>query len=90
MANLLNTVSQPPVSVLRAARTVCRDMGISDVTFWRWRRRGWIKTVNISGKVYVDLKSLADFNRRAEAGEFAKVPSGAAGASRKARVEKGA
>jgi transposase-like protein len=74
-------------SGLRAARAVCRDLGISDVTLWRWRRRGWIKTVNISGKVYVDLESLVDFNRRAATGEFAKAPSGAAGASRKALVE---
>jgi hypothetical protein len=47
-------------------------ISFSDVTLWRWRRLGWIKTVNISGKVYVDLESLADFNRHAAAGEFAR------------------
>jgi hypothetical protein len=73
---------------LRAAKAVARDRGISDVTLWRWDRRGWIKTANISGKKYVDLQSLAEFDRRAAAGEFAKAPSGAAGASSSARAKK--
>ena len=71
---------------LRAARAVARDRGVSDVTLWRWRARGWIKTANVSGKIYVDLASLADFDRRASAGEFSKAPAGAAGASSKARA----
>ena len=71
----------------RAARAVTRERGISDVTLWRWVRRGWIKVVNISGKNYVDLQSLAEFDRRAAAGEFARPPSGAAGASNMARLE---
>jgi hypothetical protein len=73
---------------LRAAKAVARDRGISDVTLWRWNRRKWIKTVNICGKNYVDLQSLADFDRRAAAGEFAKAPAGAAGASSRARAER--
>ena len=71
---------------LRSSRAVTRDRGISDVTLWRWARRGWIKLVNISGKNYVDLLSLAEFDRRAAAGEFAKGPAGAAGASNQARL----
>jgi hypothetical protein len=71
------TIGQPATG-LRAARAICRDRGISDVTLWRWKRRGWIKTVNISGKIYVDLQSLAEFDQRAAAGEFAKGPVGAA------------
>lgn len=70
------TSAQP--NGLRSAKAVCRDRGISDVTLWRWQRRGWVKTVNISGKIYVDLKSLAEFDRRAAAGEFAQLPSGVA------------
>ena len=72
----------------RAARAVTRDRGISDVTLWRWARRGWVKLINISGKNYVDLVSLAEFDRRAAAGEFAKAPAGAAGVSHKARAIK--
>ena len=71
---------------LRAAKAVCRDRGISDVTLWRWERRGWIKTINICGKKYADLESLAEFDRRAAAGEFAKPPHGAAGASARERA----
>jgi hypothetical protein len=73
---------------VRATRTVCRDRGVSDVTFWRWERRGWIKTINICGKKYVDLQSLVEFDRRAAAGEFAKPPAGAAGKSAEARAER--
>jgi len=80
------TIVQIPAMGLRSARAVCRDRGISDVTLWRWRSRGWIKTSNVSGKIYVDLASLADFDRRAAAGEFAKLPHGAAGKSADARA----
>jgi hypothetical protein len=73
---------------LRAAKAVARDRGVSDVTLWRWQRRGWIKAVNICGRVYVCLDSLAEFDRRAAAGEFARGPVGAAAASVKARMEK--
>jgi hypothetical protein len=41
-------------------------------------RRGWVKIVNICGKSYVDLVSLAAFDARAAAGEFARKPNGAA------------
>jgi hypothetical protein len=79
--------SQPITNTgLRAAKAVARDRGVSDVTLWRWRTRGWIKTVNICGKKYVDLQSLADFDRRAAQGEFAKAPAGAAGKSAEARA----
>jgi len=73
-------------SGLRAVKAVARERGISDVTLWRWERRGWIKTVNICGKKYADLESLAQFDRRAAAGEFAKPPHGAAGASARERA----
>lgn len=73
---------------LRSAKAVARDRGISDVTLWRWQRRGWVKLVNIYGKNYVCLQSLAEFDRRAAAGEFARGPVGAAAASVKARMEK--
>ena len=44
------------------------------MTAWRWRKRGWLKTVNIAGRPYLTDKALAEFLRRAEAGEFAKEP----------------
>jgi hypothetical protein len=76
----MNTQETPntlPVG-LRAAPAVCRDRGISDTTLWRMSRRGWIKIVNICGKSYVDLTSLAAFDARAATGEFARKANGAA------------
>jgi hypothetical protein len=71
---------------LRSARAVVRDRGISDVTLWRWIGRGWLKAVNICGRNYIDLESLAEFDRRAAAGEFAKPSAGAALKSAEARA----
>ncbi len=52
-----------------------QDIGIAPVTGWRWRRRGWITTVNLAGRQYVSAEAIAEFERRADAGEFAKVPA---------------
>jgi predicted site-specific integrase-resolvase len=49
----------------------CEQMGISAVTAWRWRERGWLKTIVIAGRRYITREAIADFNRRAVAGEFA-------------------
>jgi predicted site-specific integrase-resolvase len=83
-----NSIEPIPTVGLRAARAVVRDRGISDTTLWRWCRRGWIKAVNISGKNYIDVSSLAEFDRRAAAGEFSKPSAGAAGASSAARKKR--
>jgi hypothetical protein len=48
------------------------QVGVAPVTAWRWRRKGWLKTVNIMGRVYITDDALREFKRRAEAGEFAK------------------
>jgi hypothetical protein len=88
VAPCAQTIETTPTTGLRASRAVVRDRGISDVTLWRWCRRGWIRVVNICGKNYVDLQSLADFDRRAAAGEFSKPAAGAAGASRAVRHAK--
>jgi predicted site-specific integrase-resolvase len=50
----------------------CEQAGISDVTAWRWRKSGWLTTVNIAGRPYLTDKAIADFLWRAEVGEFAK------------------
>jgi hypothetical protein len=71
----------------RSAKAVARDLGIGPVTLWRMARRGWILTVNICGRPYVDLVSLADFYRRAASGEFARPPAGAAARAANARKE---
>ncbi len=45
--------------------------GISPATCWRYRRRGWLRTVIIAGRHYIPREEIATFNRRAAAGEFA-------------------
>jgi predicted site-specific integrase-resolvase len=54
------------------------QVGVKPLTAWRWRRKGWLKTVNIAGRVYLTQGAIEEFHRRAVAGEFAKehkVPS---------------
>jgi hypothetical protein len=48
------------------------QLSITQATGWRWRKRGWIPTVNICGRVYVSRSAIAEFERRAAADEFAK------------------
>lgn len=60
------------------------QVGITPLTAWRWRKRGWLKTVNIAGRVYLTQEAIDEFHRRAVAGEFArehKVPSRKGGAA---------
>jgi predicted site-specific integrase-resolvase len=49
------------------------QVGVTQITGWRWRRKGWLKTVNIAGRQYLTQESIDEFNRRAVAGEFARV-----------------
>jgi hypothetical protein len=42
-------------------------------TGWRWRKRGWISTINIAGRVYIDRAEIKRFEERAANGEFSKV-----------------
>ncbi len=48
-----------------------REAGVGPVTGWRWRKRGWITPVNISGRLYVAAEEMERFEKRAAAGEFA-------------------
>ncbi len=45
--------------------------GLSSATCWRYRKRGWLKTVVISNRHYVTREAIAEFNARAARGEFA-------------------
>jgi hypothetical protein len=49
------------------------SLGVTATTGWRWRRRNWIKTHNISGRVYTTRQDIADFERRVMSGEFSKT-----------------
>ncbi|MBU6402446.1 MAG: hypothetical protein KGS61_19170 [Verrucomicrobia bacterium] len=67
-----------PVAVISLNRWLAQ-VGVTSITGWRWRKRGWLETVNIAGRQYVTPEAIERFHRRAVAGEFAqtqKVPVG--------------
>jgi predicted site-specific integrase-resolvase len=71
-----NTITDGP-AVIALSRWVAQ-VGVTPLTAWRWRKRGWLKTVNIAGRQYLTQEAIDEFHRRAVAGEFAqvhKVPS---------------
>jgi len=49
-----------------------QQVGVTSCTAWRWRKKGWLKTVNIAGRQYLTQDAIDEFHRRAVAGEFAK------------------
>ncbi|MCW5555431.1 MAG: hypothetical protein KIS67_25125 [Verrucomicrobiae bacterium] len=49
-----------------------RGVGRSKATGWRWRRRGWLRVVNIGGRNYVPADEIGRFLQRADAGEFSR------------------
>ena len=49
------------------------QVGVTPITGWRWRRKGWLKTVNIAGRQYLTQEAIDEFHRRAVSGEFAQV-----------------
>ena len=67
----------PRAAVVSLAKWL-EQVGVTPVTAWRWRQRGWLTTVNIAGRQYLTQEAIDEFHRRAVAGEFAqvhKVPS---------------
>jgi len=48
------------------------QIGVTACTAWRWRKKGWLKTINIAGRQYLTQEGLEEFHRRAAAGEFAQ------------------
>ncbi len=79
-------IKESVLATMRASTTVARELGISEVTMWRWLQRGWLRATNIAGRQYILLDSLREFQERAANGEFAKEPSGAAGRSKRQRL----
>jgi len=77
-----------PAAGVRAARKVAEDLGVSPISLWRWARDGRLRIVRIANRPYVDLASLAEFQRAALEGKYETPLAGAAAASRKARVGK--
>lgn len=76
-----DTTTNSPAPIVSLTQ-FCRSAGISQITAWRFRQRGWLETTNIAGRQYCTSEQIAKFKRRATAGEFAqehKVPTRAGG-----------
>jgi hypothetical protein len=50
-----------------------KQVGVTTCTAWRWRKRGWLKTINIAGRQYLTQEAIDEFHQRASAGEFSQV-----------------
>jgi predicted site-specific integrase-resolvase len=48
------------------------QVGVTPITAWRWRKKGWLQTINIAGRLYLTQEGIEEFHRRAVAGEFAQ------------------
>jgi hypothetical protein len=60
------------VAVISLAKWL-EQVGVTPITAWRWRKKGWLKTVNIAGRQYLTEEAINDFRRRAMAGEFSQL-----------------
>ena len=64
------TQTSPPIIALTKWR---EQAGISNPTCWRMRRKGWLVTTNICGRLYLTAEAITAFKLRAESGEFSKT-----------------
>jgi hypothetical protein len=53
--------SEPPLALDK----FIEQSGLSAVTVWRYRRAGWLSTLNICGRHYLMRSEIARFNARA-------------------------
>lgn len=63
------------------------ELGISATTAWRWRRKGFLTTVQILGRNYISRAEIAAFEQRASAGEYARSLPATPGPSRSGEAQ---
>jgi predicted site-specific integrase-resolvase len=76
--NTLNSNAEPTTTTVISLPKWLEQIGVTHCTAWRWRKKGWLKTINIAGRQYLTQDAIDEFQRRATAGEFAqthKVPT---------------
>jgi hypothetical protein len=74
MNNIKSDSAWTPVQIQPGLITIRRfheQVGVVPSTVWRWIQRGWLGPCNISGRLYLTREQIAEFKRRAVAGEFA-------------------
>jgi hypothetical protein len=67
-----------------------RQLGISDVTGFRWTRAGLIRPFCVRGRLYLTREQITEFHQKAIAGEFAKQRPVRERVSRRFPSERGA
>lgn len=72
-------VSKLPTGHLVPFASYLQKLGLSEITGWRMRRRRWIQTIEISGRIYVDEREIAAFEERARQGQYKKKAVGVGG-----------
>jgi hypothetical protein len=65
-------ISTSDGATIQSFASFLQALGRDPITGWRWRKAGMITTVNIAGRQYITAEAIAEFKRRAEAGEFAR------------------
>ena len=66
-------IAARPVSDLIPFDEWLASLGRSKASGWRYRKQNLIPTVNLVGRIFVSRVAIAEFERRALAGEFAKT-----------------
>lgn len=69
----LNSPPEPNASTVISLSKWLAQVGVTSCTAWRWRKKGWLKTINIAGRQYLTQEIIDEFQRRAVAGEFAQL-----------------
>jgi len=68
--NATTSNSSPITSSVISLSKWLERVGVTPITAWRWRKKGWLKTVNIAGRQYLTQEAIDEFHRRVVAGEF--------------------
>jgi len=66
-------ISGAPASPIVLFGVFLDSLGVGGPTGWRWRKAGWITTLNIAGRVYISRDEINRFYERVVAGEFSKT-----------------
>ena len=70
---MLEIKTQLPPGNLVSYDAWIRGLNKTRATGFRWRKEyRWLKTVNIFGRRYISRETIAEFERRAMAGELAR------------------
>jgi hypothetical protein len=64
--------SEPAITAVISLSKWLEQVGVTPCTVWRWRKKGWLKTINIAGRQYLTQEAASEFQRRAAAGEFSQ------------------